>query len=675
MTKCILNYVIAFTFLSLVASSASSQEVLRDQNKMVTGIKYAPIDKSFLNPITPAEEMAWWDRVRTVLRTGIMNSNGTFKPVDSRTFGESEKWSYPDALKHILAGDVQASMKVLESEDDAAKGWNAYTEGIDLWFGFTVQGQVAKYFFTGSMMTLEYKQRMERAFKIWTLTNPQHTPHPMYMKYNPALKDGWGPDRFGNRRVDPRRTDAMWGFTTTAVYLFAEASGNEATRLEAKDELLRYAWSLYHIGMGEWDSSTYMPFSIAPYLNLHAYAKDSEVRMAAKLVLDYYHTAAALTYRRGLFSGASKRDYGNAYHMYAGAGNGYFPLIFGDAKGVERAQEGYGAYPMISPYRPALAMLALARRQLAKPVEVLACKPPYETWKMSGDTGPAFFETQFLARTYDLSSVVGAGGDSDVGPFRLVFDTGNGEAETFLATSGPRFPEKYLGDSIGQYRNLLLWLSPADGKDQFQFALPSRISFVDDDGWKFADAGKTWIALQPFGVEPIQHEGNISSDEKEKRERDFGATSFYIAKRRDSSPGGFAMIVAEQGDYPSFDAFRKAIVTRAKLNVTKLGEKAVRLTGTEGTFIEVTQNDASLPGINRNGELRDWSDRKNWKLWQTVDSDLLSLGWKEGKLNLSCGGRTFFGTATLEGWEQPDATPAQLEQTKNLKMTSSFSNN
>jgi hypothetical protein len=666
-----LTATIGLVFLVLGPMESHAQKIVRGDKDMVTSIEYAPIEAQFLNPSSPEDESAWWDRVQTVLRAQVFKPDGSFQKVDSRTFGESEKWSYPCSFWHILAGDTEGGMQVLQMEDAQAGEYNEYTKGIDLWFGFTIVAQVPKYFFFRDLMTPDYRQRMEDAMKIWTETNPQHTPHPKFLKYNPAMKDGWGPDRFGNSRVDVRRTDAMWGFSITSIYLFAQASGNEATRLEAKDEILRYAWSLYHVGMGEWDSSTYMPYSIAPYLNLHAYATDPEVRMAAKLVLDYYHTAAALKYRHGLFSGTSKRDYGNAYHMYAGGFNGYFPMVFGDADDVAKATEHYTAYPMLSPYRPAPAMLALARRQLAQPVEVLATKPTYEDWHMTGDEGPMFFETLFLAKNYDLSSVVSKDGVGDVAPFRLVFDHGDKQAELFTATSGPNFAEKYAGDAIGQYRNLLVWTSPPSDKDSFSFDLPSEIKLDQDGGWNFFDAGKTWGAFQTFGLDAPQPQTGLNEEQKKA----FGDATFYTAHRQAASEGGFALIVAETGDYASFEDFKNAVKSKAKLDLSKLADKTVRLTGADGTFVEVQRSDSGLPAISRNGELRDWNDPKNWKLWQSVGSDLISLDWKGGELKLNAGGKVFTGHLNLDGWEKPDAASKDLEGTKNLKSQAGFTNN
>ena len=52
---------------------------------------------------------------------------------------------------------------------------------------------------------------------------------------------------------------------------------------QAKGEILAYVWSLYHIGQGQWDSTSYHSHTMAPFLTLYDYARDPEVRMAAKL--------------------------------------------------------------------------------------------------------------------------------------------------------------------------------------------------------------------------------------------------------------------------------------------------------------------------------------------------------------------------------------------------------
>jgi len=330
----------------------------------------------------------------------------------------------------------------------------------------------------------------------------------------------------------------------------------------------------------------------------------------------------------------------------------------------------YTSYAMISPYRPPAATLALARRKLAKPAEVLATKPIYQPWDMDGAAGPSFFETLFLGKSYDLSSVVSKGGADDVAPFRLAFDRENDSAAVFLANSRPHFSEKCDGDGIGQYRNLLVWVSPPSDSESFSFALPAGIPLSGDGDWQFADTGTAWIAVQLFGLEGLSSDPGAA----DKNKKDFPDTAFFSAKRKESTPGGFALLVAEKGDYDSFGAFKDAIKNKARVDVKKLTEKSVRLTAPDSTFVAVRLIDGSLPEINRNGEVRDWADPKNWKLWQTVNGDLLSLGWKEGTLNLACDGKKFTGSFTIEGREKPDASPKDLETTKNLKPKSGFSN-
>ena len=89
-----------------------------------------------------------------------------------------------------------------------------------------------------------------------------------------------------NSWVDIRSTENLFLMRNTSVYLMAEETGNEATRLKYKRILLDYAAALYRIGMGEWDSENYHGHSVAPLLNVYDFAKDPDVKLAAKASLD-----------------------------------------------------------------------------------------------------------------------------------------------------------------------------------------------------------------------------------------------------------------------------------------------------------------------------------------------------------------------------------------------------
>lgn len=64
----------------------------------------------------------------------------------------------------FLAGNQKKAISFLQSEDADAKS-HAHTLGIDFYSGFTLKGQVRKYFYFGKYLEPSYLQRMKRAMK------------------------------------------------------------------------------------------------------------------------------------------------------------------------------------------------------------------------------------------------------------------------------------------------------------------------------------------------------------------------------------------------------------------------------------------------------------------------------------------------------------------------------
>ena len=277
-----------------------------------------------------------------------------------------------------------------------------------------MKGQARKYFHFGHLLDGDYRKRFEAAFAKWTKTDPRNTPHPHYKKYNPKLQ-GWTPERFGNRQVDGRRIDNLYAMTTVATYLFAEAAGNEEVRQVSWDRIREYGVTAFMNGIGEWDSENYISHTMSAYINLYDFAKDPQVKMHAKGILDWISMSMAVKYWRGGWAGAVKRDYGNIMAMRGNAlvaGHLYF-----DDLGLKTDGDRDDAHHITSAYRPPMAVVELARGQIAKPAELLITHPTYENWKKdsegrSGRDYPDFHETFFFGNTFRFGSLVdGHGGD------------------------------------------------------------------------------------------------------------------------------------------------------------------------------------------------------------------------------------------------------------------------
>jgi hypothetical protein len=174
--------------------------------------------------------------------------------------------------------------------------------------------------------------------------------------------------------------------------------------------------------MGEWDSENYHGHSVAPLLNVYDFAKDEEVKLAAKAALDFVMATGAVKYYRGGFNGPTKRDYNHAQPFGGSAANMLW-VYFGDAPRKNEQFESDEVHILTSAYRPPAAVVELARKNFARPAEILASKAHYEaTTAHELDKGPQYFETHFFGRTFQLGSLVSgtSAGASDVNGFKLL---------------------------------------------------------------------------------------------------------------------------------------------------------------------------------------------------------------------------------------------------------------
>ena len=379
---------------------------------------------------------------------------------------EYEKNSYPLAMADILWGHKPSALAFLQQIDPQA----SETDGVDLHSGFTLKGQMRKYFYFGDQLDLAYRQRMWDAMHEFTLTDP-------------LSREADPPRKFWERStddcatpVDCRNTDNLRAMRETSIYLMAEETGNEATRLIYKQRLQRYVSTLLDIGMGEWDSPTYHGHTTAAYLNLYDFAQDPDVKHLAQDALDWLYQAAALKYWRGRWSGPSKRNYGD------GAAR-FFWLYFGDAPPPEKIERDW-LYALTSDYAPSDETVAIAQRQFAKPLELRRTHPHYENWK-PGLYGPAFYETLYISHRYQLGSLAkGTGGDWS--GFSLLVATGENGVEE-LSVSADQ------SHVIGQYENLLIWY----GQEAPELTFPT--AHIEPVGnITFIACGQTWMAIHRF---------------------------------------------------------------------------------------------------------------------------------------------------------------------------------
>jgi len=172
-------------------------------------------------------------------------------------------------------------------------------------------------------------------------------------------------------------TENHLAMTRTAAYLYAQIAKdsfpndfpNAAQKLaEMKSWLMDWAAMLYTSGPGEWNSSTYLPFSITGWLALYDGAKDPDVRLVARAVLDYYAAEVALHYTQGITGGYESRN-SSGYESVVTYGDYVGWLWFGESPkkitftpGSQNNEAAVAVYAAASTYRPPMAVVKLASK-------------------------------------------------------------------------------------------------------------------------------------------------------------------------------------------------------------------------------------------------------------------------------------------------------------------------
>ena len=631
MKPSILSYTLSFLlfFCITLISCSSPLGKTTPVTKEISNISSLKIPE-----IAPKYRNQWTEELEENFQKRALKVINKFADIESygNGYGENEKPSYPRAMFDFLAGNEKKAIAFLQQEDPQAEK-HQHTDGIDYYYCFTLKGQIRKYFLYGKFLDTDYKQRMFEGAKKWTSEDPLIRPHPVY-----GLGDGSGKDWDISRRgrwVDARNTDNLRAMRETSVYLMAEETGNEKTRLIYKEKIQRYVWALYHIGMGEWDSEVYHGHTFAPYLNLYDFAKDPEVKLLAKAALDWMSIAAGIKYYRGGWGGPVKRDYGGGNVALGSDASRTFCLYFGDTPLPNNYPETDSLFLVTSSYRPPLAAVALAHKKFNKPLEIFSSKPLYENWKPGNSDEPGYWETQFFGHSYQIGSLVAKFADGDVAPFKLMAYNSQRGVDYFVANTGGKLARqgKMPGDQIGQYRNLLIWLRP-NSQSNFSFQIPKNaIAEIEDDLW-FFKLEKTWLAIHPINLKPYQEV--INNKEKYAQER------FLTTVIKDEKFYGFVLEVGEKESHGTYQQFKEKVKKKSQLNLEKLTRGIVNYRGSNQQSLQLIYNPVNLlPMIIRNGKLHQWSE--NFALYnsQTKDQSPIFLDYKEGKLQVKVGGYEF----------------------------------
>jgi hypothetical protein len=568
------------------------------------------------------------------------------------TYFENEKRSYGRAMLSILGGHELPALKFLQAEDADAKSWNQSTLGIDLFPAFTLKMQVRKYFYFGPWLEAAYRARMKEAARLWTEQDPFMRPHPAY-RGKPTGED-WTP-RGKNSWVDVRGTDNLKLMRDTSAYLFAEETGNESTRQIYKRRLVEFIGALYRVGNAEWDSENYLGHGIAPLLNLYDFAKDMEVRRLAKAGLDWLCCTAAVKYWRGNFCGPCRRDYNHPW-PFGGSAPMSLWMYFGDAPAPPTTWETDEIHHVTSSYRPPAAAVAVARRAFPLPVETRNCKPPWDAWKTAKTAAPAFRETLYMTRDFQIGSLTQGTCEPDVNGFKiLVADNEQGAAQIIAAPcSDPKrlgSPQSEKGilagpSAVGQHGNLVIYLT-AEAPQPYLWIVPTNARIVHDDGLVIIHTEKCAVAIWPINATPPEFDLELTA-QLTKKSAD--AKNSVLRSER-AAPGvyGFALEISEKLDPTRF----AALASERRPDIKRLKDGSAEMTGAEGRSLRVQWAADPLEiGIWRDGVRRDWAaSEENWAFgaFGELDGAPLQQGWRGGTLRVRAGEHYFRASVHEDG--------------------------
>lgn len=631
---------LAVPCLALVSGSLCADDfVYRDDAGRIR-VRPHPVPTEFLNEWPQEWEDAFWDRANAAIRANA--KGGGY----GGTYFENEKAMYPKAMFGYLGGFREPALQALQAEDADAKSWNTVTDGIDFFPCFTLKGQMRKYFLFGPQMDPAYVARMKQAAKTWTEKDPLRRPHPFWKRE----KQGWTPATM-NSWVDVRNTDNLQAMRETSVYLMAEETGNESVRQLYADRIRTFVANLYHVGMGEWDSANYHGHTFTAYLNLYDFAKDRDVQALAKAALDCFATVGAIKYWRGSFSGPSRREYGHTTPRSGGTAD-HLALYFGDYPGAPSEYDRDQSHMITSAYRPPKAVVQLARKAFAKPLELFLAHPPYEALR-KGAEAPEFHETRFIANTFELATLAEGTGFGDVNGFRLMAYSTERGAEFFIANAtrdpfcigSPKYGDSQVGRmNIAQYRSVAIVLNQP-GDSPFLFQAPATAQVETEGRTVFVKLERTWLALHLLDLAWDGTDAELTRKLQEKKPGE----QVFAAHGTGGQTTGFALEVGEAESHGDYAAFRKAVLAKSKVDASALADGRVAFAGANGESVAIRFG-GTRPEVWRAGQPHDFATAHRVRIGAPAGVDApVSLGWKQGTLSVKSGGESFACTVDPAG--------------------------
>ncbi len=445
-------------------------------------------------------------------------------------------------------------------------------------------------------------------------------------------------------------TENHINMTRTSAYLYAQIARdsfptlfpNAQSRMDsAKIWINDWSKSIYASGTGEWNSSTYIPYSVIGWLSLYDGAKDIEVKNAARAVLDYYACELALHYTQGVTGGYESRN-GSGYESIVTQSDYLSWLWFGNSPkkisftdGSQNEAASQIIYAAASTYRPPIAALKLANKQLTKDVMYYNSKGEY----LLNNPG-AIKQTFYIGKSYTLGAAYlpyggFVGGDTQFQAWKFVGQVTPNETTTaktanvivgYGSKEWNKARNRMPWDQLVHHKNVLIQLTKVPAN---YTALTNQVistvnqwknSWTTDFAKRFpgenkpnpvnystADVVNTNISYMAVwkknSTVTTVTNGNVVFYEMDLNYaaiRSIAQTAPTVIAAATDNYGlkdaaasglcGLILEVASKQDYSSFSAFQSAILTNSSLNKTDIATDKIIYTSALGDVISVQYN-------------------------------------------------------------------------------------
>ncbi|MCC5789425.1 MAG: hypothetical protein JJT75_07310 [Opitutales bacterium] len=458
--------------------------------------------------------------------------------------------------------------------------------------------------------------------------------------------------------------------------IFAEKIEGEYAGEESREDHLAALreWALeegrlmFTRGSGEYDSSTYVSFTVASLLNVYDFTEDEELRKAVRAMLDWQAAGMAHKYFHGVNMGPEARGFAsNAVghrdekpgfpgiqhltHEPAGSNTDWISwLWWGASNGNVRMGEPGAAVPRypvhipaMSGYRPPEILRDLARKTVELPYEARGSNPDFRR-----NIGGRDQEVLFVDREYAMSTLYSPlSGEQRSGSilpqtttFKILMRDENA-IRAFGAQNGYHSHRPLEGlspfDQHHQAGNAALVVTYVDAEEEGPvhhrslFGFPQAVGnpVQDDSGWNFWEVKDAFLAVYPLGKEPTLVDGPLPG-----YRRDQGFRYLHSA----GPLGGWVIQLGQRSEeYPDLETFQEAVISGTKKDLEAFStERKVRFTSLSGETLALrhTGGPGGHPDAWRNGKKLDW---ENWPVWE---SPYLHQDLEGGVLTLSNGKET-----------------------------------